>query len=183
MTDFLNTMLISPAKIKEMSLTNINLDDVDLAASIRVSQKVYLRDVIGDALLEKIQQLVYNAIKGLTPTINDPENAMYKTLLDDYIKNVLAYKAVCEVCARISLKIRNIGVSKNSDTNIQAAQLSEIQSLRSEYETYFNDAANRMIDFLKANKDSFEEIVNDCPCGKKLPRLNAKYANNGLWLG
>ena len=183
MTEYKNTLLISPNTIKNMSLVNLNLDDTDLAASIRIAQSIYLRDIIGTNLLNTIKELVYNAIKGQTPSINDADKAQYKELLDDYLKDALAYKAVAEVCRRISYKIRNVGVAQNGDTNINPANSTDIKELKTEYDTYFNDAANRIIDFLKENKEQFPEIGNYCPCGNKLPNLSAKYGNCGLWLG
>lgn len=182
MTEYFKTMLISPNTIKGMSLVNLNVDDTDLAASIRIAQNIYLRDILGSRLLDTVKELVYNAIKGLTPSINDSDKAQYKALLDDYLKDALAYKAISEVCRRISYKIRNVGVAQNSDTNINAANGTDIKELRAEYETYFNDAANRIIDFLKENKSAFPEL-EECPCGDTLPNLNAKYGNCGLFLG
>ena len=174
MTEYKNTMLISPNTIKNMSLVNYNLDDTDLAASIRVAQNIYIRDIIGTNLLNTLKELVYNAIKGEQPSINDTDKAQYKEFLDDYLKDALAYKTVSEVCRRISYKIRNVGVAQNSDTNINAANSTD---------TYFNDACNRIIEYLKANKDQFPEVGDYCPCGDELPNLNAKYGNCGLWLG
>ena len=183
MTEYKNTMLISPNTIKTMNLVNLNLDDADFAASIRVAQNIYLQDIIGSALLNDLQQLVFNAIKGQSPNINDQEHTQYKELLDDYIKEALAYKAVSEACRRFSHKLRNAGVVSNSDINMNAASSTDIKELRAEYETYFCEAVNHMIAYLKANKGSFPELDDDCPCGDKLPKLNAKYGNCGLWLG
>ena len=183
MTEYLNTMLISPNTIKNMSLVNLNVDDTDLAASIRIAQNIYLRDIIGTNLLNTLRELVYNKIKGLEPSIDDADKTQYKTLLDDFIKDVLAYKAVAELCKRVSYKIRNVGVAQNSDVNIHASDNTAIKELRSEYDTYFNDAANRLIEFLKDNKGAFPEIENKCTCKKSLPNLNAKYGNCGLFLG
>lgn len=183
MTEYKNTMLISPNTIKGMSLVNLNVDDADLAASIRVAQNIYIRDIIGTDFLNALKELVYNAIKGQQPSINDPDKAQYKEFLDDYLKDALAYKTVSEVCRRISYKIRNVGVAQNGDTNINAANSTDIKELKTEYDTYFNDACNRIIEYLKANKDQFPEVGDYCPCGDALPNLNAKYGNCGLWLG
>ena len=183
MTEYKNTMLISPNTIKNMALVNLNVDDTVLAASIRVAQNIYVRDIIGTNLINTLQELVYNKIKGLEPSIDDEDKAQYKELLDDYLKDLLAYKTVAECCRRISYKIRNVGVAQNSDTNINASDLTAIKELKAEYETYFNDAANRLIDFLNANKGAFPEVEGGCVCGNTLPNLNAKYGNCGLFLG
>lgn len=178
MTDYKNTMLISPDTIKSQGDLNYNVDDTVIGASIRVSQNVYLRDVIGDALLNRLQELVWNAISGERDNIDDEENIAYKTLLDDYIEPVLTYKVSSEICARISLKIRNMGVVKNSDTNVSPADLQDIIYLKQTNDTLFNDALNRMVAFICEQQSAFPESDFVCGCGK-----HPLYANTGLWLG
>lgn len=182
MTEYLNTMLISPTTIKSTGDLNLNVDDSVMGASIRVAQNVYLQDVIGTTLLHRLQELVYNAIQGNEDNINETENEPYKTLLDDYLKNVLTYKVCSEICVRISLKIRNAGVVQTNDVNINGAVLSDIKYLKNIYETYYCDALNRMTDYLKENKSSFVEL-EECNCGRIKPKLNVRYANTGLFLG
>lgn len=176
--NYKNIMLISPDEIKAQSDLNYNVDDTMIGASIRVSQNVYLRDVIGTELLEKIQTLVGNAIVGSGETINDETAVAYKTLLDDYIGDVLTYKVASEICVRISLKIRNGGVLQNYDTNMTAASLPDINYLKDTYDTYYNDALNRMTEFICKNKEAFPESDFQCGCGQ-----HPKYARTGLWLG
>lgn len=171
-------LLISPDEIKAQGDINYNVNDAEIGASIKVCQNIYLRDVIGGALLEKLQELVWNDIQGEGSMISDPENIAYQMLLDDYVIPVLTYKVSSEICTRISLKIRNMGVVKDSDTNINAASLSDIQYMKDTYDTYYNDALNRMAEFICQNKDAFPESDFICGCGK-----NPKYARTGLWLG
>lgn len=182
MSDYKNTMLISPDTVKGIGDLNHNVDDTLIGAAIRTAQHIYLEGVIGSALLNRLQELVYNAIVGNEDTINDEENAVYKVLLDEYITEALQYKTVAELCTRISLKVRNAGVTKNSDINMNAASLSEIKYLRNTYETYYCDALNRITEYLIENKKAIAELT-DCGCGKKKPNLNNRYANTGIYLG
>lgn len=178
MNEYKNVMLIAPDEVKAQSDLNYNVDDTVIGASIRVSQNVYLRDIIGTDLLEKEQELVWNAITGSGSSIDDEENLAYKTLLDDYITPALAYKVASEICTRISLKIRNMGVVKNSDTNVNSVELSDIIYLKDTYDTYFNDVLNRMAEFICSNRDAFPENNFNCGCGD-----TPKYGRTGLWLG
>lgn len=178
MQEYKNVMLISPDEIKAQGDLNYNVTDDVIGASIRVCQNIYLRDVIGTAFLDKIQELVWNGIEGSGSSISDNENVAYKTLLDDYIIPVLTYKVSSEICTRISLKIRNMGVIKNSDTNVNPAQQSEIEYLKDTYDTYYNDALNRMTEFICQNEAAYPESDFICGCGK-----SPKYARTGLWLG
>ena len=168
--------LISPDDVKAASNINYNVDDGDVSSAIRTSQNIYLRDIIGDYLLERLQDMVADG------SIEDPENAAYLTLLDDYVSEYLALKACVEVCVPISFKIRNIGISQDYDSNIQAAQLQNIAEIANYYETQSIDKANRIIDFLVENRNAFPELHIHCGCGKKAPCLKKK-ANTNIWLG
>ena len=79
MNEFKKVMLISPDTIKSYGDLNYNVDDEVIGASIRTVQNVYLKDVLSTNLVEKLQYLVYNDIKGLEDSIESAENAVYKT--------------------------------------------------------------------------------------------------------
>lgn len=184
MNEFKKVMLISPDTIKSYGDLNYNVDDEVIGASIRTVQNVYLTDVLGTDLVEKLQYLVYNDIKGLEDSIEDAENAVYKTLLEDYVKEAMGYRVVAEICLRISLKIRNMGVVQNSDTNVNYVSLDDIKYLRDTYKGYWDSAVNRMYAFLRQNRSAFIEL-EDCSsgCGESKIDIKAKFGNTGLWLG
>ena len=166
--------LVSPDDVKAASNINYNVDDGDVASAIRTSQNIYLRDIIGDNLLESLQEMVSGGTLSA--------NTAYEELLDNYVTEYLIYKACVEICVPISLKLRNIGISQDYDSNIQAAQLANIAELANYYETQAIDKANRLIDFLIENKTAFPELHISCACGRKAPCLKKK-ANTNLWLG
>lgn len=166
--------LVSPDDVKAASNINYNVDDGDVASAIRTAQNIYLRDIIGDNLLNALQEMVSGG------TLE--ENPAYEELLNDYISEYLTYKACVEITVPISLKIRNIGVSQDYDTNVQAAQLRNIAEIADYYETQAIDKANRMIDFIIKNRAAFPEIDTVCTCGQEPPHLQ-KRANTNLYLG
>lgn len=179
MTDFRNVMLISPQKVKTWGVINLNVNESEIGNAIRISQEIYLRDIVGTDLVERVQELVYNKIQGLPDTIDDEANEAYKVLLDDYLTPVLVYRAAVELCTLMTLKIRNMGVVKNNDTNVQATSAGDVKYMSEYYSTFFNDKVNRLMDFLCGNKEAFEEVPEGfCTCSSK-PR----YARTGLWLG
>lgn len=178
MTAYMNTMLVSPKVVKESGQLNLNCDDAMIGASIRTAQNVYLQDVLGKELVEKLQELVYNKITNRPNTINDADNIAYKTLLDDYVVDALVYKTVIDLCIRSSYKVRNMGVVKNSDTNVLASDIDDIKHLQNYIETMYNHCLNRMEEFLCENKEAIPESNRDCGCKQK-----KKYANVNLWLG
>lgn len=179
MTNFLNTMLISPKMVKESGELSLNVDENVIGTCIRTAQNVYMTDVVGTELVMRLQELVWNKIKGNDDAIDDEENIAYKTLLDQYMKPALISKTVIEVAIRQSLKIRNMGVVQNSDgMNVQKASLDDIKYLQNYEETMWNHHLNRMADFLCKNKEAIPESKYDCGCKPK-----TRYANTNLWLG
>lgn len=180
MIDIKNTMLISPQKVKTYGTINLNVNESEIGNAIRIAQNVYLTDIIGTELVEHVQQLVYNKVKGITgDTIDDEANVAYKVLLDEYLTPVLVYRTAVELCTLLTLKIRNMGVVKNSDTNVQTTTAGDVKYMSEYYETFFVDAVNKLMDFLCLNKAAYAEVPEGfCTCKSK-PR----YARTGLWLG
>ena len=172
------TMLVSPTKVKESGELNVGVEDRQIAASIRTAQNVYLRDVLGTDLIERLQELVFNKIQGNDDNIDDSENIAYKTLLDEYLQDALVYKTVIDLAMRKSLEIRNMGVVQNYDTNVQAKDLEDIKYLQNYIETMYNDKLNRMVEFLCQNKEAIPESNFTCGCKPK-----TKFANTNLFLG
>lgn len=178
MTEYKNTMLISPKRVKESGDLNLNVDEAMIGASIRTAQQVYMVDVVGSDLVEKLQQLVFNKISGVNDNIDSEENIAYKTLLDEYMTPALISKTVVDIALRISLKIRNMGVVQNSDMNVNRASIDDIKYLQNYEETNYNHYLNRMAEFLCDNKEAIPESSFNCGCKPK-----TKFANINLWLG
>lgn len=180
MSEYKKVMLISPDDVKSTGNINYNVDDEVIGAAIRTAQNIYLTDVLSSELVEKLQQLIFNSIEEVEDNIEDAQNAYYKALLDDYIKEALSYKATAEICVRISLKIRNMGVVQNSDTNVNAVGLDDIKYLRDTFNGYWESSVNKMYKYLKKNKQAFPEFIG-CGCDKI--NIKAKFGNTGLFLG
>lgn len=178
MSKYGNVMLISPEKVKKYAVVGLNADDTALGECIRVAH-IHIRDVIGGKLLERLQQLVYNKVKGLPDTIDDEANVAYKTLLDEYLTQALAYATAVEAATLMELKVRNMGTVKNSDINVNSVNLDEYSYLATYLRTPLNDAYNRVVEFLCEERAAFVELPEGfCTCERK-----PLYANTGLYLG
>lgn len=179
MRDIYNVLLISPNTIKNSNMLDNNIDDSMVSSVIYIAQNIYLKDVIGDKLVTKLQTLVYNAINNIEDNINDANNTVFKAFLDTFVKDVITYKVLSDLVVMNTLKIKNAGVVTTSDSNMSVVSLNDIKYMRDNYETYFNSAVNRMIDFIKENKDVFKPYTHiGCECEDK-----NRYGNTKLWLG
>ena len=185
MNNFRNTLLISVKELKSNgTLFSNNVDDGYLNSTIITCQEVYLEQVTGTALYHKLQELVYNQITGQEDGIYAPGNEAYKDLLEEMVKPYLKARATVDILYPVSYKIRNMGVMKSSDTNLQNADMSDIKYLEKQYLTYVAEYEQRLSKYLCANKEKFEELSSDVPEYFDQPSLGKDYANeSGLWLG
>ena len=79
-----------------------------------------------------------------------------------------------------SMKIRNLGVVRNTDTNAAYPSLSDVQYVLDYHRTAYNHYLNRMSDFICANKAAFVE-AEGFGCGGC--KTKKKFANTNLFLG
>lgn len=154
----MNFYLVDCDSVKAASLVNYNCSDEEVGYAIRESQDVYLREILGNALLEKCIELASGN------TLDNEGNEAYKDLIDKYIYDFLVAKSQEQILIPISFKIRNIGVSQDSDTNVASQQFQNVVDLKNYWRTISIDRGNRLKCFLNENKSAFPEL-DDCACG------------------
>lgn len=183
--NFRTTLLISAKELKNNgTILSGNIDDNYLSSTIVTCQEVYLEQITGTALYHKLQMLVYNQITGQEDGIYAPGNEDYRELLEEMVKPYLKARATVDILYPVSYKIRNMGVMKSSDTNLQNADMNDIKYLEKQYLTYVAEYEQRLSKYLCANKEKFEELAADVPAYFDSPSLGKDYANeSGLWLG
>lgn len=178
-------MFISPDDLKGSSYVNLNVDDAMLGKAIRETQEVHLQSIIGSNLYYRLQELVYNDIREEEGNISEPEFEAYKVLLDEYVQPYLEEKAQAVLCIPVTYKLRNYGVAKNSDTNIESPSLRDVMALQKRFNTSAAKYATKLSMWLCANKQSFPELSETaCGCGIFIPAvLGKKFVATGLVLG
>ena len=179
------TFFIGPDDIKSSSYINYNVDDAMLGKAIRETQDIHLQAIIGSNLYYRLQELVYNAIQDSGETINDEGFEAYQELLEDYVQPYLEEKTQAVLCVPLTYKLRNFGVAKNSDTNIESPSLRDVMALQKRFNTSSAKYATRLSMWLCANKDAFPELSEtSCGCGIFVPAvLGKKFVATGLVLG
>lgn len=182
--DYYNTLLISPQELKGESLINNNVDEKPLSVMVQTAQEIYLCKIIGTALFRKLQELVYNKIKGLTPTIDAEGNETYKELLEDYIKPYLKYHVMKSFLIENTYKMRNAGVTRMTDTNVLANDLDTLKYLEKHYNSYVAEYEDRLSKFICANKEQLPEVSAEVMPYLEEPQSGETFSNTGgLWLG
>lgn len=133
-----NTLFISDTMIKERSSLHGNVDAGLIYSEIKTAQDRYIHPLLGTALFIKIQTLITNG------TISDSPNADYKTLLDDYIVDVLMYYVLSELSTSLSYQLWNKGMVRKQGENTELPSMSEIYAIASKYTEKAEWYANRL---------------------------------------
>lgn len=159
-------MLTSPVAVKAGSYITNEVSEETIGASIREAQESHLNEIVGSVLLQRLKELVYNKMKGNVDAIDEPENANYKELLDDYVEPYLIAKTQAMICMPITLKIRNMGVIYNSDQNVNNNGLENAYAAQRRFNVLADQCATRLSMFLCKRKSDFPELSEgDCGCG------------------
>ena len=182
-------LLTSEANVKGLTAISDNIESKYLVPAIREAQEIYLREIIGDALMDKLKWCVdNNAFRGAFSGADynddfDSENGgnpQYKKLLGK-IQYYLAYKAVAELIPKVSYKIANMGVVKTSDENVQNAAYNEIVMQRDYYVSRADYYCLLLQNFILANQRDYPELTQ-----QKVNEIHATLksaASCGIWLG
>lgn len=182
--EYVNTLLISPSELKNESLINSNTDDKPLSNMVTTTQEIYLVKITGTALMRKLQELVYNEIKGYEDKISLEANEPYMNLLENYVKPFIKYHVLKSFVVENSFKFRNAGVVRVSDTNMNYSTVDDIKFLQHHFDTYIAEYEDRLSKYLCANRANYPELGAEIPSYMDAPSIGKDYSNtSGLWLG
>lgn len=139
--------LISEDVLKSETILNDNTGSEYIGPAIETSQDIYLQQLIGTELLDKL----YDDIE------NDRLTEPYSTLIDDYITNYLKYKVLSEIVIPLSYKYRNVGVVQTTTNNTVSTTLRDAQLVQNHYELRATFYADRMTKYLNTYASKFPE--------------------------
>lgn len=175
MSDYTKVLLTSENRIKSVSPLSDNLSGKYLLPTIKLVQDVQLRTTIGSCLLTALQQMVAEK------TIDNPENEIYKDLLDNYIQPYMAHQVLSEIVELVANKIVNAGVMQTNDEHQNNSYRPDKNDLKLTYLRHADSYKRLLQEFLLANQANLPEL-EECTCAQL--RSNLQTANSGgLWLG
>lgn len=167
-------LLTSETFVKSVTSISDNIAGKYIKPAIREAQEVQYKSIIGACLLSHLKQL------GLAGSLDDPENAQYKDLVERS-QYFLAYTAVVEITNKVSYKIGNFGVAKSNDENLQVVTQDEISKMQFYYQSKADYLALELQKWLLENYTHFPEL-KECDCQRIKANLYSA-ATCGLWLG
>ena len=164
-------LFISEAKLKDSTAINLNVDVDLLLPYVRQAQKLYVEAKLGTKLTQKLKDLI------TAGTLGNVGNEAYKSLVDDYIGDMLPNWAFYHAVPFLRFKIENGNIySKTSETGT-ALSTDEAQHLREEVRNTAEYYTERMIDYVRNNISSFPEYNQNSGADVN-PDPNAYY--NGM---
>jgi hypothetical protein len=166
-------LFISESKLKESTAINLQVDTDLLLPYLRQAQKIYVEPKLGTTLFEKIKTLITNN------TIGNVGNENYKTLLDEYIGDMLPNWAFYHAVPFLRFSVENGNIySKTSETG-NALSTEEAQHLREEIRNTAEYYTERMIEYITNNISLFPEYSTNSGADIS-PDRNAYYAGMNL---
>ncbi len=164
-------LFISEAKLKDSTAINLNVSTDLLLPYVRQAQKLYVETKLGTDLTQKLKDLI------VAGTIGNVGNEAYKTLVDDYIGDMLPNWAFYHAIPFLRFKIENGNIySKTSETG-NSLSTEEAQHLREEVRNTAEYYTERLIDYVRNNITSFPEYNTNSGADVS-PDQNAYY--NGM---
>tara|TARA_R100000995_G_scaffold9204_1_gene3917 strand:+ start:732 stop:1292 length:561 start_codon:yes stop_codon:yes gene_type:complete len=162
-------LFISEQKLKDSTAINLNVSTDLLLPYVRQAQKLYVEPKLGTDLYEALK----TKISGSTLT------GAYKTLVDDYIGDMLPNWAFYHAIPFLRFKIENGNIySKVSETGT-GLSTEEAQHLREEVRNTAEYYTERMIEYVTNNLTDFPEYSTNS--GAEIsPDRNAYYAGMNL---
>ena len=160
-------LFISEEKLKDSTAINLNVAVNLLLPYVRQAQKLYVETKLGTDLTDKLKaEITAGTLAGA-----------YKTLVDDYIGDMLPNWAFYHAIPFLRFKIENGNIySKTSETG-NALSTEEAQHLREEVRNTSEYYTERMIEYVTNNTSSFPEYSTSSGADVT-PDRNAYY--NGM---
>ena len=138
-------LFISESKLKSSSALNLSIDNSILLPFVREAQKLYVETALGTDLTQHLKDHI---IAGTLAGAN-------KTLVDDYIGDMLPGYSLYHAIPYLRFKVENGNIySKSSETGTALSE-SEAQHLREEVLNTASYYRERMIEYIRNNVSSF----------------------------
>lgn len=169
-----NVLFISEDFIKTNSGLNDNLFGKSLLPAIRESQDIYLQQIIGETLYKKLIDLVDEG------TIGDDENALYKELLDEYVRSYMLYQTIVQVIPVTNVKLSNYGTTLSDDQYLVNLSQGDAELIEKHYSILADFYARRLQEFILNHCEDLK--VDVCTCDGIRANLNSA-ATTGIFLG
>jgi hypothetical protein len=142
--------ILKVSVLKERQQIHDNIDEKLIYPDIKAVQDIYLPQLLGTALYNKIiSDITGNTLAGI-----------YKTLVDDYVIDVLINYTLAELPMAISYQFWNKGILRKTSDNTESPGVQEIQMIADKYKRRGDMYAEKTRRYLLQHQTSFSEYLN-----------------------
>jgi len=130
--------LITESYVLDKTNMDRNLLSHNLKASMILAQKVNVTEILGDKLIDKI----YDDINSSSLSGN------YKTLVDNYLVDVVTYWTLYHALTNLLSQISNRGLQQQFSENSSQSDITVYRTLKSEFKNlaeYFSQRCNKWV--------------------------------------
>jgi hypothetical protein len=146
-------LFINRTDLVRNSIIDGNVDTDKYIQFIKLAQEVHIQNYLGTKM--------YNALTTAMPNIDQPANARWKLLLDDYVVPMLIWFSQVEYIPFASYQLRNGGMFKHRSENAETVSKEEVDFLVEKARTNAEWYSRRFIDFMGFNQTTYPEYTNN----------------------
>ena len=144
-------LFISSKELKTFTTVKAGVSPDKYLSAVYLAQETHIHGLLGTDLYNKLS----NDIE--TGTLN----AVYKALLDDYIKPILLQYSLVEMVPRIHYQITAKGIIKHTTENGESATAEEVNEMVERERSAAQFYADRFIDYINNHSTSFPEYLSN----------------------
>ena len=147
----MKALFITTDDLRRKSIIGGAVDADKFIQFIEVAQDIHIQNYLGTKLYDKISSLIVN------DTIDDSGNAVYKTLLNDYLTPMLIWFAQSDYYMFASYQVSNGGVFRHRSESSETPSMQEIKSLVDSSRDKAEFYVRRFLDYMDNNSNSYPE--------------------------
>ena len=147
----MKALFITTDDLRRKSIIGGAVDADKFVQFIEVAQDIHIQNYLGTKLYDKISSLIVN------DTIDDSGNAVYKTLLNDYLTPMLIWFAQSDYYMFASYQVSNGGVFRHRSESSETPSMQEIKSLVDSSRDNAEFYVRRFLDYMDNNNNSYPE--------------------------
>jgi hypothetical protein len=147
----MKALFITTNDLRRKSIIGGAVDADKFIQFIEVAQDIHIQNYLGTKLYNKISTLIVN------DTIDDAGNAVYKTLLNDYLTPMLIWFAQSDYYMFASYQVSNGGVFRHRSESSETPSMQEIKSLVDSSRDKAEFYVRRFLDYMDNNNNSYPE--------------------------
>jgi hypothetical protein len=146
-------LFINRTDLIRNSIIDGNVDSDKYIQFIKLAQEIHIQNYMGTKM--------YDALTTAMPDIDQPANARWKSLLDDYIVPMLIWFAQVDYIPFASYQIRNGGMFKHRSENSDTVSKEEVDYLVEKARTNAEWYSRRFIDYMSFNQTTYPEYTSN----------------------